>query len=272
MTRVGRATCPVRWVTGPIGGDLRWRNLLVTNDEIAAFLNEMTGTGLPNYIDGNYLLAVEIPHERGGRLHYNHHARRWTVSLGFGTHPAYWVTWTGAAAFAARHGARLPARAEMIAEASRDGLTVTNHGYQAGDTVPAAEPGRSPGEIHHLVGNLQVWCCDGAAGSSSSPAARWLHGAAWNTPATMEEVHRPRGRHLASASRGVGIRLVRDHAGQPAATAAELAAALTAWVRSLASRERPLRDLDEALAATLSQPDRGLRPHVRAGTRESSDG
>src|SRR5260370_5284704 len=101
----------------------------------------MAAEGLPNCLDGNYVLAIEMPHERGGRLHYNPHARRWTVSPGFGAHPAYWVTWTGAAAFAARYGARLPSRAEMIAETGRDDLEVTNHGYQAGDTVPVTEPG-----------------------------------------------------------------------------------------------------------------------------------
>lgn len=268
----GGAACPVRWVPGRGGGDLRWRNLLVTNDEMAAFLNEMAAAGLPNRLDGCYLLAVEMPHERGGRLHCSPRARRWTVSPGFGTHPAYWVTWTGAAALAARHGARLPSRAEMIAETSRDGLAVTNHGYQAGDTVPVTEPGRGPGEIHHLAGNLQAWCFDGPAGDPSAPAARWLHGAAWNTPATLDEIHQPRGRHLLGASRGVGVRLVRHYAGQRAATAGELAAALTGWVRSLASRDRPLRDIDEALAAALSQADGGLRPHVGAGTREPGDG
>jgi hypothetical protein len=267
--------CPVRWVPGRGGGDLRWRNLLVTNDEMAAFLNELAAAGLPNCIDGSYLLAVEMPHERGGRLHCSR-AGRWTVSPGFGAHPAYWVTWTGAAALAARHGARLPARAEMIAETSHGDLAVTNHGYQAGDTVPVTEPGRGPGEIHHLAGNLQAWCCDGPAGDPSAPASRWLHGAAWNTPATPDEIRRPRGRHLSGASRGVGIRLVRDHAGrQPAATAGQLAAALTRWTLSLASRDRPLRDLDEALAgalAALSQADGGLRPHVGAGTGEPGDG
>ena len=182
------------------------------------------------------------------------------------------MTWTGAAALAARHGARLPSRAEMIAETSRDGLAVTNHGYQAGDTVPVTEPDRDPGEIHHLAGNLQAWCCDGPAGDPSAPAARWLHGAAWNTPATLDEIHQPRGRHLLGASRGVGVRLVRHYAGQRAATAGELAAALTGWVRGLASRDRPLRDIDEALAAALSQADGGLRPHVGAGTGEPGDG
>jgi hypothetical protein len=263
--------CPVRWVPGHADSGLGWRNLLVTNDEFAAFLNEMADHGLPNCLDGNYLLAIEMPHERGGRLHYNPHARRWIVSPGFGTHPAYWVTWTGAAALAARHGARLPGRAEMIAETSREDLTVTNHGYQAGDTVPVTQPGLGPSEIHHLAGNLQVWCCDGPGGDLPAPASRWLHGAAWNTPGTPEEMHRLRDRHLPGASRGIGIRLVRDHDGrQFPATPAEVAGSLSAWVRSLADRDRPLRDLDEALARALAalQADRGLRPHVGAGTVE----
>jgi hypothetical protein len=262
--------CPVTWVPGHADARLLWRNLLVTNDEIAAFLHEMASEGLPNCLDGCYLLAVEMPHERGGRLHYNQHARRWTVSPGFGAHPAYWVTWTVAAAYAARYGARLPSRAEMITETSHPDLTVTSHGYQAGDAVPSAEPGRGPGEVHHLVGNLQVWCCDGPAAGPSVPASRWLHGAAWNTPGTPEEIHRPRDRHLSGASRGVGVRLVRDHAGQYAATAAEVAAVVNGWVRSLGRRDRPLRDIDEALAGALAvlQADRGLRPHVGAGIWE----
>ena len=270
---VGRQSCPVSWVPGHPGAHLLWRNLLVTNDEFAAFLNEMAAEGLPNCMDGCYLLAIEMPHERGGRLHYNAHDRWWTVSPGFGSHPAYWVTWTGAAAYATRHGARLPSRAEMIAEASRDGLAVTNHGYQDGDTVPSAEPGRGLGEIHHLVGNLQVWCCDGPAAAPSAPLQRWLHGAAWNTPGTLEEIHRPRGRHLSGASRGVGVRLVRDCAGQHAATTAEVAASINGWVRSLARRDRPLRDIDEALAGALAglQADRGLRPHVGAGAGKPGD-
>jgi len=267
---VAGRSCPVRWVRGRSAGDLRWRNLLVTNDEFAAFLNEMADQGLPNCLDGCYLLAVQMPHERGGRLHYNPYARRWTVSPGFGAHPAYWVTWTGAAAFAARHGARLPSRAEMIAETGRDDLKVTNHGYQAGDTGPVTEPGLGPGEIHHLAGNLQVWCGDGPDGHPVVPASRWLHGAAWNTPGTTEEIRRPRSRHLPGASRGVGIRLVRDHAATRAVTAAEVAEAVSTWVRSLADRDRPLRDLDETLAQALEalQADRGLRPHVGAGAGE----
>jgi hypothetical protein len=259
-------------VPGSAPGSPLWRNLLVTNSEFAAFLNELAAEGLPNLVDGSYLLAVEMPHERGGRLHRDPATGRWGVSSGFGAHPAYWVTWAGAAAFAARHGARLPSRAEMLAETSCHGLIVTNHGYQAGDTVPVAQPGAGPDTIHHLAGNLQVWCRDGPDGSSSTPAARWLHGAAWNTPGTPEEIHRERSRHLSGASRGVGISLLRGHTGHRAATATEVADTLAAWIQSLADRGRPLRNLDETLAvalAALSESDGGLRPHIGAGTREA---
>jgi hypothetical protein len=264
-------SCSARWVPGHAMGDLEWRNLLVTNDEFAVFLNEMAAEGLLNCLDGSYLLAVEMPHERGGRLHYNPRARQWIVNPGFGSHPAYWVTWIGAAAFAARQGARLPHRAEMIAETGFGDLTVTNHGYEVGDTVPVTQPGCGPDEIHHLAGNLQVWCSDGPDGDPSVPVSRWLHGAAWNTPGTSEEIRRPRGRHLTGASRGVGIRLVRNSGDwQPPATAAEVARSISSWIRSLTNRYRPLHDLDEALVQALAalQADRGLGPHVGAGTGE----
>ena len=115
----------------------------------------------------------------------------------------------------------------------------------------AAEPGRSPGEIHHLAGNLQVWCADGPHGTPEAPASRWLHGAAWNTPGTPEEIRRPRARHPSGASRGVGIRLIRD--GQhSAASPGELAELLANWVRGLSDRARSLRDLDEALPRALA--------------------
>jgi hypothetical protein len=50
---------------------------------------------------------------------------------------------------------------------------------------------------------------------------------------------------------------VRDHpATRAAATAAEVAEAVRAWVRSLAERQRSLRDLDEALAQALEATGR----------------
>ncbi len=127
------------------------------------------------------------------------------------------MTWIGAATLAAWHGARLPTRAELIKLTGRAPTTAGNAGYRYGDVTPVTEPGRHANEIHHLVGNLQVWCADGppAAQSLGGPAARWLYGAAWNTPAATRETRRARHRHILGCSRGVGIRLVRDGALQP---------------------------------------------------------
>ena len=158
----------------------------------------------------------------------------------------------------------------MIAETGRDDVKVTNHGYQAGNTVPATEPGRGPDEIHHLAGNLQVWCGDGPDGAACGPGVSLAARGSVEHPRDHAGDTPAPGRHLPGASRGVGIRLVRDHAATCAVTAAQVAEAVSTWVRSLAGRDRPLRDLDEALARALEalQADRGLRPHVGAGAGE----
>lgn len=108
---------------------------------------------------------------RGGRLHTDPQSSRWQVSDGYQLHPVYWVTWIGAAAFAAREGARLARRAELAELTASCTGPVASAGYRFAD------------------GELRL-----------GPAARWLHGAAWNTPGTPEEIHRPRWRHLAGSS------------------------------------------------------------------------
>ena len=256
-------------------GPLEWRNLLVTNAEFTAMLNELGQAGLAGSHAGAPLLACQMPHERGGRLHYDPDARRWRVSKGYEMHPVYWVTWIGAASFAAWDGARLPRRAELTELTARRTAPVRNAGYKFADATTVIEPGLGDGDIHHLVGNLQVWCSDGPGSGDlcAGPAARWLHGAAWNTPDTAEEIHRPRWRHLTGSSRGVGIRLVRDGARRPA-SAGELTRQLSAWVTSLASRACPLAGIDERLIQALgsSQADAGLGAHVAARPRETRHG
>lgn len=254
----------------PGEGGLRWRNLLVTNAEFAAFLNEMAEAGLPNSEAGTYLLCCKMPHERGGRLHRADDGR-WAVSPGFEDHPAYWVTWIGAAAFAARHGARLP-RLTELARQIMAGAEPTNTDYRVGDTVPVVQDGVGRGGIHHLVGNVQVWCGDGPD-LGAGPAAMWLGGAAWNTSSTVEEVVRRRHRQLAGSSRGVGIRLVRDSAALArSASPREIAAVLHAWMEGLAERDQPLPVLDGRIVSALdllaSQSDVGLGAHVGAGFGE----
>ena len=150
-----------------------------------------------------------------------------------------------------------------------------NTGYRFGDVTPATEPGRSGSAIHHLLGNLQVWCSDGPARQelAGGPATRWLHGIAWNTPATQDAAQQPRDRHILGCSRGVGIRLVRDGTQRPVRID-ELATRLNAWIGSLADRSRPLAEIDGQLIGALdaSQPDAGLGAHVAAGTGEPRHG
>jgi formylglycine-generating enzyme required for sulfatase activity len=251
------------------------RNLLVSNTEYTRFLDAFAQAGMANNHGGTYLLACEMPHERGGRLHHDPATGRWQVSPGYEDHPAYWVTWIGAAAFAAWHGARLPTRAELTELTSHASTMAGNAAYRYGDVTPVTEPGHGSSEIHHLVGNLQTWCADGPdlADCPGGPAARWLYGAAWNTPATIEEVRRPRHRHILGCSRGVGIRLVRDGAQRPVSID-ELAARLTTWIANLSDRSQPLAELDEWLIRALdtSQADAGLGPHVAPGAGEARHG
>jgi hypothetical protein len=252
-------------------GALQVRNLLVSNLEFAGFLNTLAEAGMPNGHGGAWLLACEMPHERGGRLHRDASTGQWTVSPGYQDYPAYWITWIGAAAFAAWAGARLPARAELASLAAGNPLT-GNAGYREADASPVTEPGLGRSEIHHLLGNLQLWCSDGPDPGPGEPIARWLYGIAWDTPATWDAAEQPRCRHLLGCSRGVGIRLVRD--GQQPATPAVLAQRLGPWLRALDDRSRPLAVIDQQVIQLLdgSQADAGFGTHVAAGAGEAVRG
>ena len=196
------------------------------------------------------------------------------MSSGYEDYPAYWVTWIGAAAFAAWNGARLPAPAELTG-LTCGAATTGNAGYRSGDVTPVTEPGVRASMIHHLLGNLQTRCGDGPDGQMrpGAPAARRLHGIAWNTPPTQQAAHWPRCRHILGCSRGAGIRLVHDGSQRPVSIGA-LAARLAAWISSLADRSRPLAELDQQLIRALdaSQADGGLGAYIAAGAGETRHG
>jgi hypothetical protein len=238
---------------------LTWRNLLVSNAEFCGLLNALHAAGVPNTQRGTHLLLVPMPHERGGRIHWSPERETWTVSPGYEHHPVYWVTWIGAALFAAVNSARLASHGELCVLAAD--TEPSNHDYALGDVTPVAHI-IAPHGIHHPVGNVQVWCGDGPAAAFGQPVDRWIHGAAWNTPAAPQEVNRLRSRHLLGASRGIGVRLVRD-ASAPftGPTVAQAATVLGTWIDSLADRRRPLADLDLEIVRAL-QADVGLRAHV----------
>ncbi|MEU6467481.1 SUMF1/EgtB/PvdO family nonheme iron enzyme [Streptomyces sp. NPDC046976] len=222
-----------------------WRSQLVTNAEMADLLTLLHAAGLPNTCLGTNLFVCPMPHERGGRLHFDARARRWRVSPGYESHPAYWVTWLGAATVAAWLGARLPTRAE--ATRATAGTRAYNTNYAVGDASSVLEPGRSAGDVHHLVGNVQIWCGDGPDLRPVEPVRRYLFGAAWNTPGTADAIRAVRSRYLLGSSRGVGVRPVRD--GRTSAAtglgAWELAHHLNAWIDGLDPDGGPARSLGE---------------------------
>jgi hypothetical protein len=231
---------------------ITWRNTLVANKDMCALLNALNKAGLRNTYGGVHLMVIPMAHQRGGRLHPAPDGS-WSVSPGFEDHPAYWVTWMGAAAYARWEGARLPTQEEM--NALTTGARVTNCEYQVGDVVPVGEPGVPCASVHHRVGNLQVWCADGPAEPEWAPVSRYLHGAAWNTPGSQEEVARRRSRTLLGASRGVGVRLVREVSWCPPRSAHDIADRLRPWISLLEERKRSLSELDQAVVEALSQSD-----------------
>jgi hypothetical protein len=52
----------------------------------------------------------------------------------------------------------------MIAETRHDNVTVTNSGYQVGDTVAVTQPGRSPGKY-------TTWSATCKPGAETAPLA-----------------------------------------------------------------------------------------------------
>ena len=231
---------------------ITWRNTLVANKDMCALLNALNKAGLRNTHGGAHLMVIPMTHQRGGRLHPAPDGS-WSVSPGFEGHPAYWVTWMGAAAYALWEGARLPSRKEMNTLTAD--TQAGNCDYRVGDVTPVGEPGLPCTAVHHRVGNLQVWCVDGPSGPPWAPVSRYLHGAAWNTPGSREEVVRRRSRTLLGASRGVGIRLIRDASSGSPRSAQEIADRLRSWLSLLETGGHPLADLDRAAVEALSQPD-----------------
>jgi hypothetical protein len=253
--RAASAPAPAQPTYVPAGRDgLTWRTHLATNAEVAGLLSDLHAAGLANTADGTNLFTCPMPHERGGRLHLDASSQRWNVSPGYEQHPAYWMTWLGAATFAAVSGARLPTRAE--ASALMDGSVASNAEYRHGDVSPVDDPGRAPHDIHHRVGNVQIWCCDGPALPAAHPVQRYLIGAAWNTPATPADIHAERSRYLLGSSRGVGLRLVRDPDRAATLAVEEIATRLRARIDELGSHGLSPGDRDRRLIDALSQADR----------------
>ncbi|MFE9132429.1 hypothetical protein ACFYOF_44710 [Streptomyces sp. NPDC007148] len=86
-----RSLSPARPLPAPMYRSMTpgvsWRDVLVTNAEMAELLTLLHAAGLPNTQQGTNLLVCPMPHERGGRLHFDRPAQRWRVSPSYETHP-----------------------------------------------------------------------------------------------------------------------------------------------------------------------------------------
>lgn len=103
-----------------------------------------------------------MPAQRGGRMMLDEHTNQLVTVEGFEEHPAYWITWLGAAVVALRTGLSLPYLSqwlEVSASVIPNDASVANHSYAHDDVAPT-------GNLHadniptDFFGNLKIWCKD----------------------------------------------------------------------------------------------------------------
>ena len=209
---------------------LRWRNLLVTNAEFAAILNEMAGAGTGE-LPGRHLPAGLPDAARARRAAALRPGCRTVDGSARATGSTRLLGDLDRRRRIRRPAGRpaaLPGRDDRR-DRPRD-LTVPNGGYQAGDTIPVTRPGpgsgRDPPPGRQPAGLVLRRASSGTCRGRRPAGCTERHG----TPRTRLRRSTARWRHLTGASRGVGIRLVRD--GQRPAATEELAGSLRGWVET----------------------------------------
>lgn len=180
-TLMPRSELPERSPRGELVPEqmIEWSEKLATNQEMHVFLNELLETGLDPAL--TYLfIRDDMPPERGGRLIFDKEVGRFMLVAGYEDHPAYWLTWLGAATYAAWRGGRLPTAKEWSAvyEIYHDRLRHDsgNHSYAHDDVVPTG--GLIEGLPHDFFGNLRIWC-DDWAGEGELHLSKALAGISW---------------------------------------------------------------------------------------------
>lgn len=138
-----------------------WSEKLATNQEAHVFLNELLEAGLRPNLTALFI-RDNMPPQRGGRLIFNKSSRQFAAVDGYSDHPVYWMTWLGAASYAAWRGGRLPTAGEWaeVYEANKDALwqRSSNHSYSHDDVIPTG--GSTDAVPQDFFGNLKIWCDD----------------------------------------------------------------------------------------------------------------
>jgi hypothetical protein len=182
-----------------------WDYSLVTNKQMGEFLQSMIDHGQDPML--NYLLILDnMPPSRGGRITFDETEGSYRATLGFGDHPAYWVTWLAAALYAYKEGMQLPTQREwqQVYENAfhADDHQNANHTYAHDDVVPTGIPRLTMPD--DFFGNLKIWCSDW---SNEQAVSKKLAGISWKHYMHDEYVTQTERPYLTS-SRVIGVRLV----------------------------------------------------------------
>jgi formylglycine-generating enzyme required for sulfatase activity len=183
---------------------------LTTNLEFASFLNWLYKQGFQNSIQGHYIYYnPNIPPARGGRIVFKN--GEYLVEKGYEDHPANWVSWIGAKAYAMWLGARLPMENEWDRVADLSDLEFTNFDHNNSNTTEVRQYDSNNLGIFDMFGNLRNWTenwyypdkIDAETGIS-----KVVKGLAWNAPGSTvrERTYKP----VFMSARSIGIRLVKE--------------------------------------------------------------
>ncbi|MCA9332948.1 hypothetical protein KDA00_03670 [Candidatus Saccharibacteria bacterium] len=181
-----------------------WSHALITNMEMAAFLQNLLENGHdPQH--NHLLLLDDMPITRGGRILFDQDENRFTLADGFEQHPAYWISWLATSLYAYYTGTRLPYFTEwekvyqLIDTVDSE---MANHSYAHDDVVPTGQNATSiPNDF---FGNLKIWCADW---SNEHAVSKKLAGISWKN--RDSDIYNPEGeRPYLTSSRIIGGRLV----------------------------------------------------------------
>ena len=141
--------------------DIYWSTHLVTNQEMGSFMQELLDNGLDPSLVHLFLRENMIP-ERGGRLQLHTNYKKILITKHYEKHPAYWISWLGAAAYALRIGAALPTSSAwqyVYSLHKWSSASDANHTYSHDDTVETGRLTKDNLPID-FFGNLKIWCSD----------------------------------------------------------------------------------------------------------------
>jgi formylglycine-generating enzyme required for sulfatase activity len=189
--------------------DFKFSERLTTNLEFASFLNWLHQHGFQNSIQGHYIYYnPNIPPTRGGRIVFKN--GEYLIEKSYEDHPANWVSWIGAKAYAMWLGARLPMEKEWDRVADLSDFEFTNFDHNNSNTTEVRQYVSNNLGIFDMFGNLRNWTENWYYPdkiNAETGISKVVKGLAWNAPGSTarERTYKP----VFMSARSIGIRLVK---------------------------------------------------------------